>query len=208
MTMAYLRGTARNSKLVYKGPRSLQDQVNYLRKKIKNVTPALVYFHKSVELTDPDVTANYKSFQINITADFTSDAKFRNNVIGDEFMNKYLKLRYNSDGNDVTALRIIVYSSKLGDTIFQPSPNAAGLSTIPDPAAFKVFYDKFLTNENSLANQTENIFVGLRDLVTIYNDSNNTLERNPIRVVVLWQVATATSNTAGTMGYQYCVRDK
>lgn len=205
--MPYLRGSQKPR--VYRGPIPLQAQVNALRRRVNANTRALVHEQGQVEIADTNTTTNYKLHTVDITALLTQGTKFRSNIIGDKFVNKWLKLRINTGPQDVKAMRVVVYSSLLADTIFSPTQaNGSGIVTCPDPGAFFVFYDRFLQNESALNYQCENVWIPLRNIMTTYNGSNNTLERNPIRILFMWETTDPTNLQMGHLGYSHCVQDK
>lgn len=204
------RGTKRTLRV---GPPTLANKIKRLERKVAHNTPGLNYFTRlSNPVSDVISSFNYQVATFSPSDTYVTDPQYRNEITGDTFYNKWLKLMYTDDASGtpgssaVLQMRIVVYSPKLADTIFKPSDTAAGFATLPDPSAFNVYLDETIQDPNSLQALHFSRIIQLRNKVTEYNGSNTTMERGPINVTVLFQ--NTTNNKAGQFGWQLVTQDK
>jgi len=173
----------------YKKP-SIQNQLNVLKRKVARNTPAKVNHQRQYGLTA--VPAGVTGANINVTDDFIASSEYRDLVNGDAFTNHMLRLCIKVKP-DVTAFRVIVYSPKVTSSSYAIPTSDNNLTRYPDPAAFTVYHDSWVTRQADL---DETIFfknVNLRRLTTVYNGSSSTLEKGAIRVMVEWNKGGGTT---------------
>lgn len=208
--MVYLRGTVNNLQKKRErytpGPVSLSNKVARLQRQVAHITPALNYFIRTETPTSDAVSSfSYQTALINPTGEYVGSTQFRNEITGDTFYNKKLKVIWTGGpDNKIQAMRMVVYSPKLADTVFKPANTKQGFVTIPDPAAFNVYFDEVFQDYESLAPFNWSREIPLRNKLTEYNGS--TLERGPIRISLMY--LNESDNEAGTLGFQLVTQDK
>jgi len=179
--MPYLRGAKSLTK--YPAPASVQNQLNQLKRKVAQNTPAKVNHQRQYALSP--APSGVSGANINVTDDFISATEYRDLVNGDSYTNHTLRLCIKVKP-EVSAFRVIVYSPKVTSSSYAIPTSDNNLTRYPDPAAFAVYHDSWVTRQADL---DESIFfknINLRRLTTVYNGSSSTLEKGAIRVMVEW----------------------
>lgn len=209
--MVYLRGTANQLQAARKrqraGPPTLANKVAKLQRQVAHNTPGLNYFLRT-ESPNSDVSTgfDYQVANVNPTSEYVGSTQYRTEITGDTFYNKRIKIVYTADTDKISAMRLVVYSPKLADTIFKPQNTPQGFCTVADPAAFNVYFDEVIEMKESLDPLSFSRVIQLYNKMTEYNGGTATLERGPIRITLLYK-NTIDAN-AGVIGYQLTTQDK
>lgn len=199
---SYLRGSYNKPMAGGYAPKTIQNQINTLKRQVGKNKPAKCYFRENYTAT---ASAGIGGTTHSVTNDVISNANFRNNINGDVWTNHYLRLSGIVDNTNLTT-RIIVYvPKKTGSSITSPT-TAFGLVAIPDPAAWWVLDDFYVTQARDADDHGFNRFVSLKGLHTLYNTSATTLERGEIKIAVYYSVPNA--NTPYFMQAMLCCSDK
>lgn len=204
--MPYLRGTKR-----YRGesvpPITLANKVARLQRQVALNSPNPNYFGNSVQLLSTATAPfDFQTANLNVTGEYKASPQFGSEITGDEYYNKLLRLVYTAEVDQIENFRLVVYSPKLADTVFQPSNTRNGFTSLPDPAAFNVYHDEVIHNPNSIQALEWKRTINLRMKKTTVNRSNGITEQGPIKVTVLYK--NNVSAEGGTLGYQLVTYDK
>lgn len=183
LNMPYLRGNKKQSK--YRRP-TLEEKLAYLERRINANTRAKANLHQNYTMTSAGV--GYQLHTLNVTTDTINDALFRPIVNGDRFVNHYLRVNVVAHTNASIA-RVLVYSPSKPNTSFVPATSALGLCTNPDFEAFRVLKDTVINKPTSTSTKMHQIYVPLRNMVSIYNWSSGVLEKGEIKIMVLYHAA-------------------
>lgn len=217
MKWASPSGTQYSSRLRMPNKRTLRNELNILKRKVGRNTPAPVYFRESSSLgTFGSAADSYVRLDYDISATLVARTDFRDNINGDEWYNNSVKLRLLLD--EYTEMcRVVIYAPLLADQEFVPTTDDAGMCTIPDPAAFKVYSDVTYSRDTKkdqaagphYAFIMRNWMVSLRGLKTIFNGSASNLEKGTIKMMILSKKGSQTVTApVGTVGMLVQCRDK
>lgn len=191
----------------FAGPPTLQNELYRLKRKVARITPGLNYFTRTATLSSSEIAPfSYHVVTVTPTEDFIADAAYRTLITGDDFLNKFIKLKYTGNTTVIQQVRIVVYVPMKPTTLFQPQSDASGFVTIPDPNAFRVLYDSMKVNPNSLQPLHWQHTIQLRNLMTVYNGSSSTIEKGNLKICVMYQ--NLTDELGGVLGWQLVTQDK
>lgn len=137
---------------------------------------------------------NLQYVDYNLTANFCNNAEYPKLVLGDQFINKYLRLRYSCaipSTTGITRYRVVVYWSRDPGTSWVPS----GFESIPDPASFVVIGDKmaYPSSTGHISGQQIIFNLPLKNRKTIYNYSVPAIKSGELHAVVLADNTSAAS---------------
>lgn len=196
-------------------PRSLQNEINVLKRKVGRNTPAPVYFREDI-IGGLYLTNNgFVRDEINVTSTIVQRTDFRNNINGDEWYNNSMKVKLLMEPTCSTC-RVLVYMPLISGNEFAPPLTKEGYLRIPDPAAFTVLSDRYF-NRDSIddAPAGTDPFTGslkvfswnvpLRGAKTIYNGSSGVIEKNSI-VILVMSIGDNNSNNQNSHRVQYLLQ--
>jgi len=180
-------------------------QIRNLSRMVRSNKQQISNFENEATVSVNPATQNAKA-TINLTTDFTGSASYEKLVLGDKFKNKWLTLRLNMDGLNLTGagldyVRIVIYWNKKTGNSFSPTY----VSTTADPAAFTVVFDRMFfplqqVGAGSIATNT--IRIPLKDKITTYNQSSSVLEDGELKMLVM----ASNSNATTARGIRYFIR--
>jgi hypothetical protein len=163
-------------------------QIQSLRKMIGSTKPSVNNHDATATAAIPASSTN-NTLTINVTSGFTGSTNYEKLVLGDRFVNKKIQLRVAFEGNDADSTglvkaRIVVYWARKPGTSFVPTEP----TSIPDPAAFTVLYDRMqwpLQDSANLSNNTNTITIPLRDRITVFNQSSSVIEAGELKILIM-----------------------
>lgn len=197
--MPYLRGSKTTSK--YSAP-TVQNQIAALNRKINRQRPAKCYFRA---LLQPAASAGVGFNEVTVSSSIIADGEYRNNVTGDVYINKWIKLNGISDLS-TEVLRVVVYRPlKTGNSYTGPVTQG-DLVRLLDPAAFHVYHDSFVNKTSETNDHGYKRFINLGNLRTVYNGSASSLESGDLRVMWMWKKT--NSAVPHDTSLQICYTDK
>lgn len=199
--MGNLRGSRKVDSVPFSGRANVNDKLRWLQRQINANKPTVENFRISdtIALGTGFTVSNYS-----FTNTLKGSTLFQEYVLGDKFLNMWLKLNLHAAAT-VLKLRIILYYPKRVNVPFAPAATAAGFANLPDPSAYKVVHDKVYQSPYSTAGVQPQISLPLRSLETIVNRTNGVVERNEIRMAVLAE--TSGSSTLNWSSAHY-IRNK
>lgn len=182
VTTEMLRGTlSKRDRAIWNQRPTLQNQINALRSKVNSQKPETQYFRvngshtcstaNSVEVIHHDVTQSL----INLTT-------FRDLINGDQWKNKFLKVRVHSLPN-CRLFRMVIYVPKRAGITF--SPTSSHFASIPDPSSFWVIYDKTITRSDVDAHEQHQAFANLKNVHTLYDSNAARVNKGEIYVTLM-----------------------
>lgn len=178
--------SSRGTPLAYK-LRQLDRKINALRPEITNFRSSFT----------PTTAAGLTISNRLITNNFKTDSLFNETVIGDRYINHWLKFRIYC-GSSFDQCRVTVYFTKRPGTVFVSTPTLANFVKIPDPAYVTVLYDHTFPagNDNAGINAVGN--VNLRKWQTIINrTSADQIEKGEL-VMTVQTIGTSASSYDGS----------
>ncbi len=177
---------------------TLQNQITALKAQVSKNKAETQYFRVSGNHVSGAGTLSTRNYRV--TDSLINDVNFRDNVTGDKWVNKFLKLRFLAEA-DCKALRIVVYFPKKAGTAFNPTSFA--LAAIPDPSSFWVIMDRTITEKDASGKFSTEAFLNLWGKHTLYDSNAGSIERGElIMTVISEQPATTFSYTYGyELGY-------
>lgn len=196
-----LRGTR---KQVPRKAATLQNQINTLRRQVYDQRRSPEYFQLSAEVTH--TTAAWKVTQWNITNEMILSTGFRDAINGDSWRNNWFDLRFMTKTR-VEFCRIVVYVPLRAGQTFSPSVTDSGAIIVPDPTAFRVLYDEIVIMHSGLrVEEGRRRFIRFKNLLTLYNGHNGTLERNDVKMTIITKADSIGS--AVLWNGVFCVTEK
>lgn len=197
------RGNLRGSRVRAVSSRSptLSNKVRKLERQVRKLKPELKQFVTSA--AGAPVGAGFNKIDNSITRSLISWSEFRDNVNGDQWVNKGLQLNIKSASGAITLMRVVVYVPlRASNVVWGPT----GLTQIPDMTAFSVLYDQTFSPDFSAGKMFVKAFIKM-DRLTKYNSDGDTIDRNNIRYMVMWET-TSTSGDEIAVGASLYFHDK
>lgn len=181
----YLRGTKSNSNNAR--PPTLSNKVKKLEREVGRLKPTLEDFRWN----NTFVTVIGKSIHnLTVTEDIKDDADFRKKLLGDEWYNKQITCCFGATSANITRARIIIYSPKRGGSAaFAPSTGYEFVQ-VPDNTAWTVFSDTLHVAYTTNQPLTARVQASLKNYKTQYNSDGNIVERNNIKIYLVYQATT------------------
>lgn len=184
--MPYLRGTSKTLGLRPMGVSTYSPSINYklraLERKIAKQAPA-----KETFLVNHNWTASaiYDVDHQRITNTFKSSSLYDEVVLGDRFVNHWLKFRVDGPSS-CRKLRITVYYVKRpGQTFPDTAGSQSNFSRIPDPAYVTVLYDKTYIAGNDTSGIHASGLVNLKGWQSIVNRTTlDTIEKGDLAMSI------------------------
>lgn len=171
---------------------TLQNQITSLKYKVGSLKPETQYFRGVGNHTS--TSGSTEITNLLPTGNLIASSGFRDNVTGDRWVNKFLKLRFVAEPAN-TLLRVIVYFPKKPGTRFTPSSFAT--VSIPDPSTMWVLMDKTVTEKDASGKFSFDALINLKGKHTIYDSNSATIERGELIVAVM------SAGTATSLQYSY-----
>lgn len=167
--MGYLRGT--RSMVPFRAARPynsrLRTEINELRRKINKQKPERKHF--STSFTSLCTPATTTSTQVDISDSLHGWNEFRDNVLGDKWVNHMLTVSIMSDSDLPGAVRLIVYKPKrVGNALAINQ----GFTQIIDPNDHVVYYDRVISKASTYSAKAtvNNIKIPLRSTITCWDN--------------------------------------
>lgn len=197
--MANLRGTRQKKwAAAYAKRPTYQNQIDALARRVSRQRPETQFFRKSD--TIPHASGSGLAlYTITPTLDQIGAIDFRDNITGDKWRLKGLKMLFDFDVA-ITDYRILAYYPKKAGNRFNPLGGVSGFTEIPDPTAFDVLVDKMGGRTNSVHKMHDTIFLSLKNRMVQYNSDSTILEKADLCIAVLY-VSSSTSGTAVSLSY-------
>jgi len=179
---------------------TLQNQISSLRRQVNKNKAETLYYRRDGEI-DGQTTTGIETHNLVPTQNLIANSNFRNDVTGDRWINKFLKLKFYLEP-DCHSFRIIAYIPKKTGQRFTPSR----MTTFPDPSAFTILRDKLITKTTAddidriSSRQAYTTTINLRDRQTVYNSTNATLEKGELVVTIL---SRGSANGSENKQYDY-----
>lgn len=197
--MPYLRGSKGKAK--YASP-TIQNQLTALKRQVNKNKAAPCYFRTALA---PAAGAGTSGEGLDVTGSIASDAQYRNNITGDRWTIKWIKLSGISDVSN-ELLRVVVYRPLRTGTTYPLPTTSADCVRILDPASFHVYHDSFVNRSATNADQGYKRFIPINTAV-VYNVTATTpLEKGDIKMIFFWKKNTA--NVPHNTSVQICYTDK
>lgn len=182
-----LRGTRKRINKWYNAPRppTLQNQITSLRRQV-NKNRAETLYHRSFGSINSNPGGGLLLTNLLPTDNLITSGSFRDNVTGDRWVNKVLKLRFYVEP-DCNKFRVVMYIPKKAGNRFTPSNFCA----IPDPSAFTVHRDFLMnTNDRDDINRSDTRLsyspnINFKSRQSVYNSDSGILERGELVVLIM-----------------------
>jgi len=193
MARGYLRGT--KAFQARRAP-TLANKVTRLERQVNRQKPERIHSIKALIKNTP--LAQFDFIEVDVTRELINNTPFfRENITGDKWYNHFLqfKLHFNTS---IQGYRIIIYTPKRsGSTTAGLGANSASWTAILDPTAFQVHLDRYYNSPHTNSEPKATHSVRLNSL-TQFNSEVNIIDRNNVRVFVLWE-----TKSAGDLRYEW-----
>lgn len=183
--MPYLRGTAKKT-LVVK-PQTLQNQINQLKRRVRQNTPATVHFRTNPPAFTSGGTG-WAQLTYSFTSAFVTSPVFRDDINGDWFRNLWLDLSF-AIHPAMDRFRFILYSPRKAGTFYTPGATITGFCAHPDSSMYHVYHDEMINFDADPKAALRRI--SLRNLKTCID--NTTIQQGELMLTIIYQGTTATS---------------
>jgi len=207
--MPYLRGSKTTRTAL---PPTLPNRVKRLEVKVARNAPSTEHHLLNVSYVNSGSGANIQT--TNVTNSFATSAEFRDKILGDSFFNKGLQFRMTTTRADCERMRMIIYIPKRQNGTWAPDLQFA-YTEIPDPAEYTVLFDKVMLPkfgyETGGAPTIRGTYLQINGYAkskskVIIDDGN--IQRNPMKVALVWDSTTAAASTQLRASYNYHVVNK
>lgn len=178
---------------------TLQNQITALKAQVSKNKAETQYFRSAGDHVSG--AAGVETTHYLITDSIVNSSGFRDNITGDKWVNKFLKLRFVGN-DDCNLLRILIYFPKKAGTSFSPSSHKR--TAIPDPSSFWVVMDRTITEKDASGKFSTEAFLNLLGKHTLYDSNASSIERGELIMTVISEGA--PSSTLYSWGYElgYC----
>jgi len=169
-----------------------QDQaIRTLYSMVRSNKPQISNWADSGTVTTPAAAGNNGIDWSPTTRFIASGVDYTSSVLGDYFRNHMYRLRIDCP-TTITRARVIVYWSKRAGT----TSGTSDFTTILDPAAFTVLYEKcFFPSQSINPSGVIWINVPLKSKLTNYNQSSGVLEYGQLNVRLITQQTSTSAQT-------------
>jgi hypothetical protein len=195
--MAYLRGTKKTP--IRKAP-SLANKVAALSAQVSKNKPEIQQFKFTAE---PTTVVGSNDIDTDVSRVLVDNADFRDSVTGDKWYNKQLRVHVTGT-SDIPRLRLIVYVPLRAGTLVMTGFANNPFDFIPDRTAWRVLYDRNYTSPNTAVGASGGVYLNLRSLMTIYNSDADVIDRNNIRVKLVY-TSMALNKQTQTKSIYLCI---
>lgn len=195
-----LRGTKRIKReyAILNARPTLQNQINALKAQVSKTKPETQHFRVSGSVISGGSTVTQPEQRNHlVTETLIGSTNFRNNVTGDQWVNKALELRVVKHP-DCNFMRVIVYVPKTPGTRFSPTSNE--FTDTLDPSSYWVLSDFTLTKTYGSGYSSHTQYVSFKGLKTIYDSNVGNVEKGEI------VISTITDGSPADKMYEYGYR--
>mgnify|MGYP000608867388 CR=1 FL=1 len=184
MARGYLRGTK-----AFQSRRAptLSNKVTRLERQVNRQRPEKIHW---IDSTNTFHALGQKSIDFDVTRLFINSTRFRDDITGDKWYNHSIDLRLKFD-TPINGLRVVIYTPKRSGTTTAGLTTGYTSFTAPlDPTAFIVHLDRAINSNYNSEYPFLRFYAKLNSL-TQYNSEADILDRNNIRVAILYEASNA-----------------
>lgn len=195
----YLRGSLMGIR-TYKKP-TLTNKVARLERQVASQKPELHQYPNAYTANSSGSGFNF--LDRNITRDFIDSSNFRDNVNGDRFRQRGLKIYLHGLSGAVFNFRVVVYvNRRASTTTFTPT----SIGQIYDITATDLLYDQPFQKLYNAGQMLHKVYVPM-NRICMYNSDSDIIDKNGIRIVVMWQTTSGAATPDVAVDYALMYSD-
>lgn len=198
----YLRGS---KKVTAVGKQAdLRNKVNRLERQVARLKPEVIQYVHNENCNSTGV--GWNQVTLDVTRDLITWANFRDNIDGDKWHNLAIQIRIWAANASISTIRLVCYIPTRAAAVWTPSTGFSAVE-IPDKTAFKVLSDVLVTHDiDQYGFQTQ--YVNLGKALTYYNSDADVIDRNHIKVAIVWETGSVASVLDIVTSYGLLVTNK
>lgn len=200
VTSSYLRG----AKVQVNKKPTLQNKVAKIERQISKLKPEVIQHINNENIVSTGFGT--KVVTLDCTRDLIDWTEFRDKITGDRWYNKGLQFRIMSVSSNVSAIRVVVYVPARPSAVFSPTAGYQ-LVEVPGQVPFKVLSDHLVTSDvNQFSFMTN--YISLGNSLTEYNSTANIIDKNHVKIAVIWDSTSSASTLDLICSYSHLVTNK